>query len=136
MSPALVQAEICVDTKQLKKNIDECDSIAEWFTPNSDKLKRKEEPTPARPIRMRRPVGGLHLAYDPRIPDHSQAFEFYIEGLLDHDHVEWVINGNPVLIKGGRYDWPVSRGQYEVHARVVRDDETVKTFKPVKFRVK
>jgi len=140
MDPKLERKELCTVSAKIKHIDDECESYVEWFTQGSN-LPEKENTSldvspAATPIMMRRPVNGLHLAFDPRLPASVQAFEFYIQGLEAGDRVNWTINGETVMTNEGTYNWPVTRGDHVVYAKVFRGKDTISQIAPVHFLVK
>ena len=64
---------------------------------------------------------------DPRIPAELQAFAFRISKNIKPARVQWVLNGKPAGETGKdehQFLWPLSRGEYIVHARVWRGGES------------
>ncbi len=93
--------------------------------------------TPDNAIRLRQPTPGLHMAYDPRLPAEYQGFEFVLQGVAEHDVVNWRINGDDVLgQQGARYWWPLSRGNHSVGATVWRGGELIAKVDESSFLVK
>jgi len=115
LSPRLVKQEVCAPALEGEP----CHSVSEWFVPDT-------APQPEKQIKVAsyhhkfewvQPTPGLQLAMDPRIPDDHEAFEFVIDGAMDTDQVEWVLNSKHIAnTKGGRYLWPVERGQHRLQA--------------------
>lgn len=136
LDPKLSRRELCLESQTVKTNGETCESYNEWFAPNTQPSIAVAADTNARRYQMRRPVNGLHIAYDPRIADGAQAFEFFVKGLSPQEHVEWVIDGAAVMGEGGRYNWPVQKGSHHVSARVLQNGETRAALKPVTFLVK
>ena len=136
MDPKLERKELCAANAQIKHSDDDCESYLEWFVQGSDLPETEAASLAQSPIIMRRPVNGLHLAYDPRLPASAQAFEFYIQGLEEGDYVNWTINGESFMTDEGTYDWPVTKGEHVVYAKVFRGKDTLSQIAPVHFIVK
>ncbi|ACN14830.1 penicillin binding family protein [Desulforapulum autotrophicum HRM2] len=68
-----------------------------------------------------KPVNGLEMAMDPRIPDRDEAFEFELLGVDPTDRVEWCLNGKRLgVTQGGKYLWQLEPGSHLVHAHVFK----------------
>lgn len=128
----LVKYDLCVDTNQLKSDMQTCKSFTEWFRSGT----KPQQIKPALPIRLRRPAHGLHIAYDPRLPADSQAFEFYIQGISDAETVKWNVNGKEIITKGGKYSWPLQKGAHLVLATVWRGKKQIAEIDKTVFFVK
>lgn len=87
-------------------------------------------------VRFRQPTPGLRLAYDPRVPAASQAFELRLDGVDPRDHVVWEIDGETFEGVGPTWLWPVSRGEHRVGAAVYRGGVLFATTGEVPFIVK
>ena len=88
-------------------------------------------------IRLRQPTPGLHMAYDPRLPASCQGFEFVLQGVAENDFVDWRIDGGGVVRQaGGRYLWPLSRGDHSVSATVWRGGLRIASIDETQFLVK
>lgn len=115
LSPKLVRKEICVGSH----NKDGPSSKRfEWFAkgrmPQSSMAVAKRET-----IGFLKPVNGLEMAMDPRIPDESEAFEFELGGVNSKDTVTWILDGKELgTAKGNRYLWFLSKGKHVVEAKV------------------
>lgn len=78
------------------------------------------------PLRWIRPVNGLEMAMDPRIPDEKEAFMFEIGGASDTDSVTWILDGNSLTTSAGSHcRWFLTRGGHELQARVESTDGMV-----------
>jgi penicillin-binding protein 1C len=83
-----------------------------------------------------KPVNGLEMAMDPRIPDRDEAFEFVVSGVGPHDRVEWRLDGRCLgVTQGGRYLWQLEPGTHLVHAHVVKPGGPGR-YHRVRFKVK
>ena len=83
-----------------------------------------------------KPVNGLEMAMDPRIPDRDEAFEFVVSGVGPQDRVEWHLNGKRLgVTQGGRYLWPLEPGTHLVHAHVIKPGGRGRDHR-VRFKVK
>ncbi len=134
LSPKLAREEICTDSDQeVAKN---CFPRTEYFIPGTEP-KNSEPPREPGGITLVRPTEGLQIAYDPRIPQDVQAFEFVADGVTAEGKVEWVLNGKPVTTTaGGRFLWPVERGHYTLLAKEINDGDKVISSDLVHFNVK
>jgi len=129
--------ELCENRSQHDLTKPDCQIYTEWFVPNTgpdteQKSVKKAKP----PIRLRRPAHGLHIAYDPRVPAENQAFEFFIQGIEEDDTVTWNMNGHFFDVLGGKYNWQVKRGEYQVSATVWRKGQKIAGLDEVSFFVK
>jgi penicillin-binding protein 1C len=131
----LVKYDLCTDTHNIRRN-ESCPSYSEWFLPGTKPVNRNETVSSAPNIRLRHPTNNLHIAYDPRVPAGSQAFEFHIEGLSEAETVVWNIDGRKIEKAGGKYAWPVQKGEHVVYASVWRDDEQIAGIQETRFLVK
>lgn len=132
----LVRRDLCQDTMLPKTDDQNCDAFSEWFLPNT-KLARNITPDQTAPeIRLRQPMNGLHIAYDPRTPTDSQAFEFHIQGVSENETVVWNIDGDEVRAKGGKYAWPVIQGKHTVTATILKEGQELAQIGKTRFIVK
>ena len=131
----LVKLDLCMDTKLPKSDRHDCETHTEWFVPGTEP-KAGTRTASALPIRLRRPQPGLHIAYDPRLPEDAQAFEFYIQGVSPDETVAWNINGKEVITAGGTYSWAVRKGEHEVQATVWRGDRQIAEIEATRFLVR
>ena len=143
LSPRLRRSTICADTGEAKVESDSCLRQMEYFLPGTIPQSadhapdRKSAPEWSENIRLRQPTPGLHLAYDPRIPDAHQSFEFVLQGVDATDLVEWRVNGaDGVRSVGARYLWPVSRGEHFVGASIWREGREIALIERTNFVVK
>src|SRR6185503_9245988 len=86
LSPKLVRATVCVPMP-LRESADECLRRDEWFMPGTQALAAAAASASGDAIRLRQPTPGLLLAYDPRLPAESQAFDFVLQGVAAADRV-------------------------------------------------
>lgn len=133
MSPRLSRLDMCMDSKQIKHKNKNCHSQTEWFILGTEPKTMVGEP---QSIRLRMPTPGLQLAYDPRLPESSQALEFHIQGLNQKDRVRWNINGREISLSGGKYLWPIKRGAHRLSAIVWRNDQQFAEIDQISFSVK
>ena len=129
LSPRLKRHVICADTGVAYQTEMKCPQRSEYFvggTAPNQIAQTFPARTPDNAIRLRQPTPGLHMAYDPRLPAEYQGFEFVLQGVAEHDIVNWRINGDDVLgQQGAGYWWPLSRGRHSVGATVWRNGELV-----------
>lgn len=134
ISPKLIKMDICRNPANETEGI--CLTKTEWFIPGTEPA-QKESKEIGEPIRLHKPNNGLELAFDPRIPAEGQAFEFLIEGLSMIDSVDWLIDGvNTAKTFGGRYSWPLKRGEHRVKATAWRGREKLLETFEIRFIVK
>jgi penicillin-binding protein 1C len=135
LSPKLTQREVCVPSPRAVAA--HCLTRREWFDPSHRSEARVgESETRFASIRLRQPIDGLELAYDPRIPAESQAFEFMLDAVDADDHVRWRIDGDTEDATGERFVWPVTRGPHEVGATISRNGVVIADLSPVEFVVR
>lgn len=136
LSPKLVRMEICEETGKVKNSDDRCSSKTEWFVRGTEPIGDSKEILHAL-IRLRQPTNGLEIALDPRIPEEKQRFQFVINGVEEGDVVDWEVNDLKVArVNGGKYLWPVNRGNYKVGATVWRGHEKIAEIEETEFVVK
>jgi penicillin-binding protein 1C len=136
LSPALVQAEVCVPMP-LREADDECLRRAEWFLPGTEHAASAAAAAEGgEAIRLRRPTPGLQLAYDPRLPADAQQFDFEIAGVATDDRVVWTVDGREHERTGSTYRFRVTRGEHRVAALVLRGGVTLARLNDVSFSVK
>ena len=140
LSPRLRRHVICADSGFAFSEGMACPRSSEYFIPGTepDILAGVAAIAPgSRGIRLRQPTPGLHMAYDPRLPQHLQAFEFSLQGVLDNDVVEWRIDGGETLRReGARYLWPLSRGHHTVGVDIWRSGRHIASIGDTRFTVK
>ena len=135
LSPKLVRGEVCVPRPLSGDG--ECFRRDEWFSSDTTRPASTVAASGAgEPIRLRRPIAGLQLAFDPRLPVTAQAFEFELEGVAPADRVRWAVDGSEVEGSGARYRWTLARGEHRVAAVVWRDGEVVADLSATAFTVK
>ena len=138
LSPRLNRRNICADTGQAAESDRSCLVRMEYFRPgNLPNRRQGSEPERGVEIRLAQPTPELHLAYDPRIPDSHQAFEFVLQGVRETDQVEWRVDGaEAVRASGARYLWPVTRGNHFVSASIWREGKQIAKIDRTPFLVK
>lgn len=142
LSAELVRREVCVKTGALPAEGDDCPLRAEYFIPPH--LPARNAPDTHRdtagarpPLRLRQPVDGLMMAFDPRVPVDSQAFQFVLQGAGASDTIEWIVDGETAArTQTGRYVWPLRRGRHTVAAVVFSGEREVARTAEVTFLVK
>ncbi len=136
LSPKLVRQEICTGDPTLAAK-DLCFPRTEYFIPGSEpRPDVATTPTPTL-FRILRPSEGLQLAYDPRIPAESQAFEWVVEGLKEGERVRWVLDDHEIAVTAEpHYVWNVTRGDHRLSAQVIGAAPTPTRARTVQFRVK
>lgn len=131
LSPLLTPKPVCAGQ--------DCVVREEYFLPGTgpDILEQA-----APPIRITRPVQGLQMAWDPRIPAAEQYFSFRLEGLdgqcpQEKCTIQWHINNqSPITTATGSYRWPVQRGNYTLRVSVLREKQPIFEGGPIQFVVK
>jgi penicillin-binding protein 1C len=134
LSPLLARHSVCVPSP-LRGDADECLKRDEWFLPATEPSAGARA-TSAAPIRFSRPTPGLQLAYDPRLPDDAQEFEFALQGVAPTDLVVWEVDGVNEGASAATYRWPVAKGDHRVAATVWHGDVVLADLRPVEFTVK
>ncbi|GAB6096460.1 hypothetical protein JCM14469_27130 [Desulfatiferula olefinivorans] len=108
----------------------------EWFKPGSEPKSDRSETPPVR-FGFVKPVSGLEMAMDPRIPDGDEAFEFLVGGVADTDRVVWRIDGRAhAETLGGRYLWTLQKGRHVVETTVYKTGCGKPLYDKVAFVVK
>ncbi|OEU63354.1 MAG: penicillin-binding protein 1C [Desulfobacterales bacterium PC51MH44] len=134
LSPKLLRLDICDATGQISDGI--CFNRTEWFVAGTEP-QRSNRKIPPEPVRLRRPTNGLQLAMDPRIPDDQEAFEFYISGICKNEAVDWEVDNSKIeRTYGGRYLWPLERGDHNVKAIVWKNKNKLLETEEISFTVK
>ena len=137
LSPRLARHEICADTGTAWRKGMKCPRRGEYFLPGSAPVESAAVPAHNPAVALRQPTEGLLLAYDPRLPQEYQAFEFLLQGVADDDRVDWRVDGGPPLRrKGGRYAWPLERGEHRVSATVWREGQVTTQLEETRFTVR
>jgi len=127
--------DLCQDTNQIKQTDENCETYTEWFIKGTEpKIKLRHAKKES--IKLRQPVNGLHIAYNPRMPKDVQAFEFFIGGIDEDKKVEWDINGEVVKTNGGKYLWQLEKGQHSLSAVVFDGKTKIATIPRTEFLVK
>ena len=135
LHPSLEQKDICTETGQARQLNETCQSYPEYFLAGTTPQLRELGSKPNK-ISLRQPTAGLHIAYDPRLPETDQAFEFQLAGLMPSDSVEWHVGGKTINTKGAHLVWPIEKGEYEVTAIVRREGKQIQVITPTQFLVK
>ena len=134
LSPRLIQQDICDKSLQSKER--DCYARTEWFVRGTEPKGPVSESSKER-IRFCQPTDALLLAMDPRIPDEYEAFEFYISGITGDESVEWTVdNKNIGKTHGGKYLWPLKKGDHVVKATVWRERIKLLETEEIRFVVK
>ena len=137
LSPRLARHEICADTGAAWRPGMHCPRRAEYFIPGSAPVESAAAAAHKPAVAMQQPTAGLLLAYDPRVPEEYQAFEFLLQGVADDDRVDWRVDGGPPLKReGGRYAWPLERGEHRVGATVRRAGRVIAELEETRFTVR
>lgn len=133
LSPKLVQKDVC-----LRQGFDDIPRICrkEWFVKGTEPITESLTQNPMEPGFIK-PVNGLELAMDPRIPDHLEAFEFSLQGVEDSEKVTWTLDGKSLGdTRGGRYLWTLQKGKHVVKADVYKKNQPDPSVDEVFFIVK
>jgi penicillin-binding protein 1C len=133
LSPKLVKKEIRVGSQGK-----EGDSARrfEWFA-RGHLPKQTAVMAAQNNIGFLKPVNGREMAMDPRIPDASEAFQFELSGVGDHDSVTWILDGKILgTSRGSRYLWFLRKGKHGVSARVEKGNGRVAYAEKTVFVVK
>lgn len=116
LSPRLVQKDILVRNGHGNKQ-------KEWFIQGTEPQGENEVSADA-VFRFIKPVNGLEMAMDPRIPDKDEAFEFLLDGVDNHDRVTWTLDGHELgQAMGGHYLWTLQKGKHVVEASVYKNNK-------------
>ncbi|MBI9090914.1 MAG: transglycosylase domain-containing protein [Desulfobacterium sp.] len=96
--------------------------IEEWFVPGT-----KPDDEVPKEIKERigflKPMNGLEMAMDPRIPDPDEVFEFVILGATPFERVEWTLDGKIIgNTRGGRFLWQLRPGDHLLSAIIHKTD--------------
>ncbi len=132
LSPILVKYEspVILETGTANGNGEE------WFVPGSEPVPGMIR-QPREEIRFLKPVNGLEMAMDPRIPDDNEAFEFVIAGVGDGDTVSWSLDGGEIgTTKGGSYLWALTKGEHRVKAKIVQQGNPFPIYDEARFIVR
>jgi len=118
LSPKLVRKEICLNSHQIDGP---CTKRFEWFAKGKT-LQRSLAVAKRETIGFLKPVNGLEMAMDPRIPDESEAFEFELGGVNPKDKVTWILDGKELgTATGNRYLWFLCKGKHVVEAKIEKE---------------
>ena len=120
LSPKLEKKEIAVRPRDKVET--SSGKRYEWFARGQVPEQRETVSGPEH-IGFVKPVNGLEMAMDPRIPDASEAFRFELSGVGPRDTVTWFMNGKILATnRGNTYLWFLKKGKHEVSARVVKEN--------------
>ena len=134
LSPMLIQKDICLAPNP---EDDACVTTTELFVPGTVPFKQETKKIIKEKIGFLKPVNGLEMAMDPRIPDMDEAFEFVISGVDKDDLVTWFIDGEKTgTTSGGRYLWALQKGIHVVETSILKKGEEQKRYDKVIFTVK
>jgi penicillin-binding protein 1C len=135
LSPKLVKREIAFVSHGSGKKITK---RYEWFAKGRGSagfepvVEANKEP-----IGFVKPVNGLEMAMDPRIPDEREAFEFELSGVNSEDMVTWLVDGKKLSkAPGGKYLWFLNKGKHAAEAKVERKNGKTVYAEKVVFIVK
>lgn len=125
--PSLVRADICTDTGLLANA--SCASRSEWFVagtePEESPAMEKKALKPPAKFRLRQPVQGLHVAYDPRLPEHLQSLALILESDWEIQRVEWWVDQQLfATTRTLQAEWPIARGSHQLQVRAWVKGET------------
>jgi penicillin-binding protein 1C len=135
-SPSLLQQSVCPHSGKLAGP--SCPHVDELFIASTIPSARCDGRHGVRPsldsdayhrgpvVTITMPTPGLHIARDPRIPDHAEAFPFELVTTGEVSHVTWFVDGEEfVKSEGGSTKalWPLVEGRHTVRA-VARFRET------------
>ena len=133
LSPRLVRKEITMASRELGGS---GVKRYEWFAPGKgprNMLKDKQHQLSG----FLKPVIGLEMAMDPRIPDEHEAFEFELGDVGDNDRVTWILDGKELgKTMGNRYLWPLKKGSHIVEARIEKNNGSMAYAGKTLFHVK
>jgi penicillin-binding protein 1C len=131
-SPNLVQRTVCRATGLPPAA--PCATRDEWFVRG---VVPRALPHANTPVRLRKPINGLRLAMDPRIPDEHEFFRFELAGADDARRVRWFVNGEAAATTSGNtYAWRLAPGTFTAFAEIDRTDgETPARTATVTFEV-
>ncbi|MBF0102024.1 MAG: penicillin-binding protein 1C, partial [Desulfobacterales bacterium] len=129
-SPKLIPKDVKIKTEKGVSH------YTEWFI-ETTKTESPNIATAVEKPHVVRPVNGLMLAIDPRIPRQNQEFQFFIDDLQQHDEVAWVIDQKPMEKRcSSIYPWHVEQGEHAVYAIIFRDQQKLMETEKVIFTVR
>jgi penicillin-binding protein 1C len=132
LSPRLVQREVCADAAITRSD---CYLRSEYFLP--DTVPPGAPAAAVGVLKLVRPTEGLQLAYDPRVPQDRQAFEFVADGIPAGHDVQWLLNGEAIAqTSDGHFLWPLARGTYRLEAKLVSPTGATQSTQTAHFSVK
>lgn len=140
LSSSLVAREICrMDGRIILASTSRegCAPYTEYFLQGTEGNIQAPPPVEPSHPRIAHPVAGMEVAWDPRVPKHSQALELRLENEGEAQDIEWVVDGKRFArTRKGSVLWPVERGPHRIHARVFRGDGAPLATEEIKFKVK
>jgi len=72
-------------------------------------------------IRMVVPSIDMEVLLDPRIPKGAQYIPFFITGLTPEDEVQWTVDGRSQEdSRQARLTWPITLGEHQVSAKIIK----------------
>jgi penicillin-binding protein 1C len=131
LDPSLLPRGVCTHSGKLAGA--SCPHVEELFVTGTEPTARcNGRHGPQRPsdsdayhsppsVRITMPTPGLHIARDPRIPDHLEALPFEIAAHGEVSEVRWFVDGSEVArTQGGSTKalWPLTEGRHTVKATV------------------
>lgn len=136
LSPKLVQRSVCNDTGAFSNG--RCASRHEYFLPNQrpghsleltqaktdqpiivGQVRQSQSVKTTPNYQLLAPIDQSLMAYDPRIPDELQQFEFKLNTHQGIRRVEWYLNDQLLASNQGASQlWQIQRGQYTLKAKV------------------
>ena len=141
LSTTLLQRQICADSGAAADG--SCPEIAEWFIPGTEPSPMMPPPitkVPSKPDLLK-PINGLILAMDPRVPDSFEKYQFELANFAERGtgnstsnikediKVHWIIDDKEAAITTtSKYLWPLERGPHTVRAII---ESTEKGVKPI-----
>ena len=128
LSPKLVRQEICeIDsTKKEQPDTEQaCFPRTEYFIPGTEPKTISHNKKSSGNLTIIRPTEGLKMAYDPRIPPESQAFELVVDSPANQT-VTWYLDDRKIgESTNGRLLWPVTRGKHTLRAETLKEEKTM-----------
>lgn len=129
LSPSLLHRRICPHSGKLASP--SCPQLEELFIASTEPSARcdgrhglplsagsgRHDGSPSVTITM--PTPGLHIARDPRIPDHAEAFPFEVVTTGEISNVTWFVDGQEFATSEGggtKVLWPLVEGRHTVRA--------------------
>jgi penicillin-binding protein 1C len=129
LAPTLARRTVCPHSGKLAG--ERCPHVEELFVPGTEPsvrcdhnhgIERGERPHRGAlgpPLRISMPTPGLHIARDPRIPDHLEAVPFEVESSAGVSEITWIVDGKEVARTGSgitKWSWSPVEGRHTVRA--------------------